>query len=53
MLNVDLDDTVEIVIIDEGVPFGGNHPIHLHGHHFRVVAMDKVSTVDLPLCRQT
>ncbi|XP_046548492.1 laccase-1-like isoform X2 [Haliotis rubra] len=43
LIKVDLDDTVELVLIDEGVTFNANHPIHLHGHHFRVVAMDRVN----------
>ncbi|XP_048246877.1 laccase-2-like isoform X1 [Haliotis rufescens] len=43
IIKVDLDDTVEMVLIDEGVAFNANHPIHLHGHHFRVVAMDRVN----------
>ncbi|XP_071085419.1 uncharacterized protein [Haliotis cracherodii] len=43
VIKVDLDDTVEMVLIDEGVTFNANHPIHLHGHHFRVVAMDRVN----------
>ncbi|XP_041379574.1 laccase-3-like [Gigantopelta aegis] len=41
-LYVDVGDTVEIVLIDEGVPFNANHPTHLHGHNFRVVAMDRL-----------
>ncbi|XP_046546794.1 laccase-2-like [Haliotis rubra] len=43
LIKVDLDDTVEMLLIDEGVTFNANHPIHLHGHHFRVVAMDRVN----------
>ncbi|XP_050391228.2 uncharacterized protein LOC126810253 isoform X2 [Patella vulgata] len=43
-LKVDLGDTVEIVLIDEGVTFNANHPTHLHGHPFRVIAMDKLNT---------
>ncbi|XP_067670637.1 uncharacterized protein [Haliotis asinina] len=43
LIKVDLNDTVEMVLIDEGVTFNANHPMHLHGHHFRVVAMDRVN----------
>lgn len=28
---------------DSGVPYESNHPFHLHGHSFRVVAMDKLN----------
>ncbi|KAL4230719.1 Mco1p [Mactra antiquata] len=43
-LQVDLYDTVELVVIDEGVTFNANHPMHLHGHKFYVVAMEKINT---------
>ncbi|XP_067668418.1 uncharacterized protein [Haliotis asinina] len=43
ILKVDLDDTVEIILIDEGSFTSTNHPFHLHGYNFRVVAMDKVN----------
>lgn len=33
---------VELVIIDEGLAYDANHPIHMHGYKFRVVAMEKV-----------
>lgn len=41
-LQVALNDEVEIVMIDEGVTFNANHPMHLHGHAFRVVGIGKV-----------
>lgn len=41
-LQVALNDTVELVIIDEGVTFNANHPMHLHGHQFYVVGMDRL-----------
>lgn len=41
-LKVSLGDVVELVIVDEGVPWNANHPTHLHGHSFRVVAMDRL-----------
>lgn len=41
-LQVDLNDVVELVMIDEGKTYNANHPMHLHGHVFHVVAMDKL-----------
>ena len=41
-LHVQLGDVVEVVLVDEGVPWDASHPTHLHGHAFRVVAMDRV-----------
>ncbi|XP_041354904.1 laccase-1-like [Gigantopelta aegis] len=41
-MTVGVGDTVEIVLIDEGATTSTNHPIHLHGHNFRVVAMDRL-----------
>ena len=32
---------IQIVIIDEGVPYDVSHPFHLHGHNFFVVAMER------------
>uniref|UniRef100_A0A1Y1K8C1 Laccase n=2 Tax=Photinus pyralis TaxID=7054 RepID=A0A1Y1K8C1_PHOPY len=42
VLEVPLRSTVELIIIDKGFVYDANHPFHLHGHTFRVVAMDKV-----------
>ncbi|XP_011688158.1 PREDICTED: laccase-1-like isoform X2 [Wasmannia auropunctata] len=42
VLQVKINSVVELVLIDEGVPFEANHPFHLHGYQFRVVAMEKV-----------
>ncbi|XP_070537860.1 uncharacterized protein [Ptychodera flava] len=39
---VGLGQVVELVVIDEGVTFNSNHPMHIHGHSFRVVAMEKL-----------
>ncbi|KAH1012700.1 iron transport multicopper oxidase fetC isoform X1 [Dendroctonus ponderosae] len=39
-----LDSVVELVIIDEGFAFDANHPFHLHGNAFRVVAMEKIGS---------
>ena len=33
---------MEFVIIDEGVTFDSSHPMHLHGHSFRVVDQKKL-----------
>ncbi|KAG7213871.1 hypothetical protein KM043_003079 [Ampulex compressa] len=33
---------VEMVLVDEGFAFDANHPFHLHGYQFRVVAMEKI-----------
>ncbi|XP_012944262.1 laccase-1 [Aplysia californica] len=41
---VSLGDLVELVVIDEGVTFNSNHPMHLHGYNFRVVAIEKLNT---------
>lgn len=39
---VGLGDVVEFVLVDEGKTFDANHPMHLHGYSYRVVAMGKV-----------
>ncbi|ESO98873.1 hypothetical protein LOTGIDRAFT_158826 [Lottia gigantea] len=44
-IQVELGDVVELVMVDEGVPFNANHPMHLHGHAFRVVAMDRLGNM--------
>ena len=36
---------MEFVIIDEGVTFDASHPMHLHGHSFRVVSQKKLGTM--------
>ena len=41
-LKVKLGEVVELVLVDEGNTTESNHPMHLHGHTFRVVAMEKV-----------
>jgi len=40
-LEVDLGDVVELVLIDEGLPYDVSHPFHMHGHAFFVVAMQR------------
>ncbi|XP_011135308.1 laccase-1 isoform X1 [Harpegnathos saltator] len=44
VLQVKLNSVVELVLIDEGFTFDANHPFHLHGYLFRVVAMERVGT---------
>ncbi|CAL1546441.1 unnamed protein product [Lymnaea stagnalis] len=39
-----LDDVVEVILVDQGHIWDANHPTHLHGHGFRVVAMDKLAS---------
>ncbi|XP_060581831.1 uncharacterized protein LOC132738361 [Ruditapes philippinarum] len=41
-LHVDLNDVVELVILDEGQTYNANHPMHLHGHKFNVIGMEKL-----------
>lgn len=43
VLQVPLNSTVEMVLIDEGFTFDANHPFHLHGHAFRVVGMERLA----------
>ncbi|XP_029167358.1 laccase-1-like isoform X1 [Nylanderia fulva] len=42
VLQVKLNSVVELVLIDEGVQYDANHPFHLHGYQFRVVAMERI-----------
>lgn len=35
---------VELILVDTGFAFDANHPFHLHGHSFRVVAIEKIGT---------
>ena len=30
------------MLVDEGVTFDASHPMHLHGHYFRVVGQRKI-----------
>ncbi|OWF48064.1 laccase-7-like isoform X2 [Mizuhopecten yessoensis] len=43
-LKVKVGEVVELVLIDEGKHLDNSHPMHLHGHSFRVVAMEKLNT---------
>lgn len=42
VLQVPLNATVELVLVDEGYKYDANHPFHLHGHGFQVVAMERL-----------
>ncbi|XP_018402155.1 PREDICTED: laccase-4-like [Cyphomyrmex costatus] len=42
VLQVKTNSVVELVLVDEGVPYDANHPFHLHGYQFRVVAMERI-----------
>jgi L-ascorbate oxidase len=33
-----------MVLIDKGYAYDANHPFHLHGHSFRVVAMERIGS---------
>ncbi|XP_072743518.1 uncharacterized protein [Anoplolepis gracilipes] len=44
VLQVKLNSVVELILIDEGVPYDANHPFHLHGYQFRVVAMERIGS---------
>lgn len=49
VIDLKLGEVVELFLIDKGVAYDANHPFHLHGHAFRVVAMDRLgnsTTVD-------
>lgn len=37
-----MNAVVELVFVDEGFAYDANHPIHLHGYAFRVVAMERM-----------
>lgn len=51
VLQVPLNSTVELILVDEGYKFDANHPFHLHGHDFRVVAMERVQASGISLER--
>ncbi|XP_053980315.1 uncharacterized protein LOC128877215 [Hylaeus volcanicus] len=42
VLQVRLGSVVELVLVDEGFAYDANHPFHLHGYQFRVIAMARV-----------
>ncbi|KAL1506103.1 hypothetical protein ABEB36_005531 [Hypothenemus hampei] len=39
---IPVNSLVELIIVDEGFAYNANHPLHLHGYSFRVVAMERV-----------
>lgn len=49
VLQVPLNATVEIILIDEGYKYDANHPFHLHGHDFRVVGMERIKPSGITL----
>ncbi|XP_023314043.1 laccase-2-like [Trichogramma pretiosum] len=42
VIQVGLNQVVELVLVDEGRYVVANHPLHLHGHFFRVVATENL-----------
>ncbi|KAJ3627121.1 hypothetical protein MTP99_014525 [Tenebrio molitor] len=44
VVNIPLNTIVEMVLIDKGYAYDANHPFHLHGHSFRVVAMERIGS---------
>lgn len=56
IIELKLGEVVELILIDIGKAYDANHPFHLHGHAFRVVAMERVgnnTTVDEILALET
>lgn len=49
VLQVPLNASVEIFIVDEGYKYDANHPFHLHGHSFRVVGMERLKPKGLSI----
>ena len=52
LIEVDLNDTVEFVLVDAmftklPIILENKHPMHLHGYTFAVVAMNEVSVVSI------
>lgn len=43
VIEVPLGTVLELIIIDKGKAFDANHPFHLHGHAFRVIAMKRLN----------
>lgn len=46
MYTIPLGATVDLVLIDEGQYGDENHPIHMHGEYFWVLAQDRPNDVD-------
>ncbi|XP_071494140.1 uncharacterized protein [Diadema antillarum] len=43
VITVQLGQTVELILIDEGVTFDASHPFHMHGYSFHVVGQDRLN----------
>ncbi len=43
----ELNQVVEFVIVDEGFTFQSNHPMHMHGHRYAVLGIEKVKKIFL------
>ncbi|KAI7815129.1 laccase [Rhyzopertha dominica] len=44
VVKIPLNAVVEMVLVDTGFAYDANHPFHLHGHAFRVIAMEKLGS---------
>ncbi|XP_061163506.1 uncharacterized protein LOC133172595 isoform X2 [Saccostrea echinata] len=44
-VKIKLGEVVEMVLVDEGKHMDNNHPMHMHGYNFRVVAMEKLGNM--------
>lgn len=44
VIEVPLGTVLELIIIDKGKAFDANHPFHLHGNAFRVIAMQRLNS---------
>lgn len=53
VLQVRLNASVELILIDEGYKYDANHPFHLHGHDFRVVAMERIQPTGITVQQVT
>lgn len=42
VVEIKLGSVIEMILIDKGFAYYANHPFHLHGHSFHVVAMDRL-----------
>lgn len=49
ILQVPLNATIEVILVDEGFRYDANHPFHLHGHDFRVVGMGRIQSTGVTI----
>lgn len=49
VLQVPLNASVELILVDEGYKYDANHPFHLHGQGFRVVAMERIKPTGIKI----